>query len=618
MKIDTKQKCATSRCLTVILEFVDHKYYGFNNPNEHLPETYKSKHSGDALCLLEDNPKKSSARMGARMVNPVKLDIGLVIDWLSECGRRHPKICWSAWSESLQRIFLIDIEARTIVSYPRAGCDYIALSYVWGGVDQSVPSAGIPGGPLPMSLPATIEDAMALAKALGKRYLWVDSICIDQKDQDKKLEQINLMSDIYRGAYMTIIAMSGTSANSGLARFGHNPVVQPQVQFSTKSGTVLGIGPTLSYLISQLPWAKRAWTFQEATLSQRCLYLTKFQAYFECNAMQCCESLNSFDFPISEYPEEPVYDETGQVATKTDQGELRNPFVPGLITGEGGPLTHYCTLVEQYKRRAMTYESDEINAFTGILQAMERSYFSNGFLLGLPVAWLHCALLWEKVDASLGKPNQNFPSWTWASWSGSVQMTLVDRMCHFGDQSLGGYLCRDLTIWQKARRGITRIFALNPNNYSRFARELFEPGTFALEDDGCFQTLSNMSSTDAEHVLCIECYQLSFRFNIAHPEQPRSRHGHKFTKTARGVELHLTVSDGSEFFESPGSADRKRFLVIGTHDNFAPPSIVHYLLCIEPVGRFWKRAGVVRLTVPTNHMDALFELRPCRTRVLLV
>ena len=63
---------------------------------------------------------------------------------------------------------------------------------------------------------------MSLVNALGKQYLWVDSICINKMDQAEKLKQIGLMSDIYQGAYMTIIAMLGTSANAGLARVGHS------------------------------------------------------------------------------------------------------------------------------------------------------------------------------------------------------------------------------------------------------------------------------------------------------------------------------------------------------------------------------------------------------------
>ena len=61
-----------------------------------------------------------------------------------------------------------------------------------------------------------------LVKSLGKQYLWVDSVCINQSDEMEKLEHMGIMSDIYGCAYATIVALSGASANAGLPRVGPN------------------------------------------------------------------------------------------------------------------------------------------------------------------------------------------------------------------------------------------------------------------------------------------------------------------------------------------------------------------------------------------------------------
>ena len=45
-------------------------------------------------------------------------------------------------------------------------------------------------------LPQTLEDAMACVRSLGKRYLGVDSVCIDQSDGKEKRDQIGKMSSI--------------------------------------------------------------------------------------------------------------------------------------------------------------------------------------------------------------------------------------------------------------------------------------------------------------------------------------------------------------------------------------------------------------------------------------
>ena len=605
--------------------------YGELAPSEVLTQSFRTMQPGDALCLVEDTPEHSRARMGARFVNPVALDIGYVLDWLSECESRHHRLCQSTWNEKLMQTFLIDVKARKIMGYPSAKCDYIALSYVWGGVDQSIPVAGKAGGSLSMALPATIEDAVSLVNALGKQYLWVDSICINQMDQAEKQKQIALMSDIYQGAYMTIIAMSGTSANAGLARVGHPQIVQCQAQFSTKSGVIVSIGPTLGYQISKMPWAGRAWTFQEAILSQRCLYLTDFQAYFECNAIQCYESLDisqsceSFEDPllsVSQDPREHTNDKIGHVVKPAGRGELRNPCVPGLIMNNAERLRQYNALVEKYKSRAMTLESDALNAFAGILQAMEGSLFPSGFIFGLPVSALHCALLWEKADANVGKQNRDFPSWTWASWSGPVRMAHVDYVYQKGNDIAEGHLGQDLTIWRKGPNGITKLFAESSQDRTS-SKESYKWRDLPLENTECLDSLGNMSSKDAEHVLCVECYQLSFIF--MHPRRPkRPKHsygyGYTFTTDTYGEDIVFTASHASEIFKSPPSRTQQwRYLVIAATDNFGPPGKQYHLLGIKLVGKqFWKRVDVLSISVDSDRWHALYQLHPCRTRVLLI
>jgi hypothetical protein len=72
--------------------------------------------------------------------------------------------------------------------------NYIALSYVWGQVSQG----GVPVNTELGSLPQTIEDAISVTKSLGKRYLWVDALCIDQRDGEHKMGQIRVMDQIYQ------------------------------------------------------------------------------------------------------------------------------------------------------------------------------------------------------------------------------------------------------------------------------------------------------------------------------------------------------------------------------------------------------------------------------------
>jgi hypothetical protein len=65
---------------------------------------------------------------------------------------------------------------------------YLALSYIWGGVDQlrittksiaSMSASGAFSRPEFLSkIPVVIQDAIKFVQELGESYLWVDALCI--------------------------------------------------------------------------------------------------------------------------------------------------------------------------------------------------------------------------------------------------------------------------------------------------------------------------------------------------------------------------------------------------------------------------------------------------------
>jgi len=117
---------------------------------------------------------------------------------------------------------------------------YVALSYVWGQLPmfslrgENVDFLSEPGAleRVRLYLPRTINDAIDFVRALGTRYLWVDSLCLIQDDPEDVRQGLCLMNSIYRGSYFTIVAASGGDANEGLpgiddARYsGHYTVSQ--------------------------------------------------------------------------------------------------------------------------------------------------------------------------------------------------------------------------------------------------------------------------------------------------------------------------------------------------------------------------------------------------------
>ena len=178
----------------------------------------RSGYSEETLFTSWKETKLNRRRtLGGRRIDPRHLNTMVIEGWLSTCSRFHGVDCRPVYTGDLQEIRLVDVLNGEIDSYPGGDCDYVALSYVWGKVAQQSFRLGSTLG----RLPETLEDAMTCVRILGKRYLWVDSLCIDQSDEKDKLNQLERLWSIYRGAYITIIALSGNSANAGISRPGH-------------------------------------------------------------------------------------------------------------------------------------------------------------------------------------------------------------------------------------------------------------------------------------------------------------------------------------------------------------------------------------------------------------
>lgn len=96
---------------------------------------------------------------------------------------------------------------------------YVTLSHCWGGArlvtqlvkgNQAVLLAELP------SLPPTLEDAIVATKKLGARYIWIDSLCIVQDDEDDWARESTLMASVYRNALCNIAATAAENSQGGL------------------------------------------------------------------------------------------------------------------------------------------------------------------------------------------------------------------------------------------------------------------------------------------------------------------------------------------------------------------------------------------------------------------
>ncbi|KAH7350618.1 hypothetical protein BKA65DRAFT_582569 [Rhexocercosporidium sp. MPI-PUGE-AT-0058] len=70
---------------------------------------------------------------------------------------------------------------------------------------------------IPMSsMPKSFVDAIAVTKALALRYIWIDSLCIIQEDEEDWVAESKHMGSIYEKAVLTVAASSAEDSRKGL------------------------------------------------------------------------------------------------------------------------------------------------------------------------------------------------------------------------------------------------------------------------------------------------------------------------------------------------------------------------------------------------------------------
>ncbi|KAL8863324.1 MAG: hypothetical protein Q9178_000004 [Gyalolechia marmorata] len=365
----------------------------------------------------DDRPAGYVAKYGCCLQSP-RIDYEQTNNWYQnclygECGLSPIPVPVASLPEGFR---LIDVYGNCIIRYERQH-RYIALSYVWGGVEtlrntKSINTRLEVTGALLESmhhLPRTIKDAMLLVKKLGERYLWVDSLCIVQDDENDRRTQIPAMNQIYSSATLTIVAASGDNADSGLA--GMSGDARNFKQHTEKVQDVYLTNCTRGFAqaVDDSVWNTRAWTLQERIMSPRVLFVAKDRCYFACKH---CQNV------VTESTDNPEESLLRKHKLDVFEDSTAN-MVPSL---QHVNIISYRRVVESYTSRHLTYGSDMLNAFRGI-EAVFRPLFRSDFLFGLPRSELDSQLLWQPVGpctrrCDLATNLPMFPSWSWAGWVG--------------------------------------------------------------------------------------------------------------------------------------------------------------------------------------------------------
>lgn len=96
---------------------------------------------------------------------------------------------------------------------------YLALSHCWGTTGCPTETLTTNFGDFLQQLPPlppTFKDCLFVARKLGVRYVWIDSLCVVQDDRDDWARESALMHKVYNHGLCTVAAAASSDSNSGL------------------------------------------------------------------------------------------------------------------------------------------------------------------------------------------------------------------------------------------------------------------------------------------------------------------------------------------------------------------------------------------------------------------
>ena len=310
---------------------------------------------------------------------------------------------------------------------------YAALSYCWGNEKDAKSQFMTEKSSLRqrcVSLPSelltsTTNDAIAITRSMGLRYLWIDALCIVQDDEDDWVYESTQMGSIYRHAFVTFCSLTSDSCHKSF--INRAPAVevpfQSKIRRTTKGFYLIRLRPRMQdrmdwneYIFDcrLSKWTKRCWTHQEQAMSSRLLLFGSLNVYFHCGK---CRWSEGDDAPRDAYKLGVMDQVTAFKDNHMTSTELYESW-DGLVNGYG------CRLV--------TLDKDRLPAIAGLARMIGET-LQDRYLAGLWKGDLHHGLMWYSQGDTLShgieahirnmrERNYIAPSWSWAACPDVVSM----------------------------------------------------------------------------------------------------------------------------------------------------------------------------------------------------
>ncbi|KAK4901724.1 hypothetical protein LTR27_001496 [Elasticomyces elasticus] len=265
---------------------------------------------------------------------------------------------------------------------------YAALSYTWGSapaVWQTV-KANLKERQALLSyddLPRTLQDAVTATVKLGLRYLWIDSLCICQDDDDDWAKEASRMAYIYMGAHVTLAADASQASTSGM------------------------------YNVRSLEASYRTWVVGASQIDSPMLF-------WECRHSARSED-NLFFSPRARGLADVL-----EYSIAEGQGIFTSPPRKGKSTAALLDRWYHRVVSDDYSDRKLTRASDKLIALAGLASAF-KPLIRSEYLAGMWDQDLVAGLCWRRHGVGRKATVYRAPSWSWASQDSRVAHSLAIR-----------------------------------------------------------------------------------------------------------------------------------------------------------------------------------------------
>lgn len=269
-------------------------------------------------------------------------------------------------------------------------------------------------------LPLTMQEAVQVTRQLDVRYLWIDSLCILQDDDDRSdwLYESIRMAETYSNALLNLSASGAADSTKSIFHGRDLDEVLPsvldlEIGGRTQQYFVFHVG-MWNDEVNKSHLLERGWVFQERLFAQRVLHFGQQQLAWECRELDAMEVFPK-GFRANTY----------NLLSKQKQGLLWR-----ATDREASPETKWKSyglwreMVQHYSTCCFTDPGDRLVALSGIAKCVRQTN-ADEYLAGMWRLTMAFDLPWwrQSHDRELlpgPDPRYSAPTWSWASVQGEI------------------------------------------------------------------------------------------------------------------------------------------------------------------------------------------------------